>query len=190
MDQNSEGISMTTHVSQPNAEALLPDQPLYILCVDDQEDILKALARLFRKESFRVLTASSGKEALDLLKKTPNIGMIISDHRMPEMSGTDFLRAAVPLAPDAPRVIMTGYADMNTAIEAINLGGASHFLTKPINDNELLQVVRNGLQRYELVVENRRQIKELEEWNTNLKARVLQQSATIRKQMEGGAPAE
>ncbi len=175
---------MTKHSPQSNSGVALHGHPLTILCVDDEEDILKTLTRLFRKEPFRVLTASSGKEGLNILKNTENIGLIMSDQRMPEMSGTEFLRAAASLAPDSPRMILTGYADMNTAIEAINLGGASHFLTKPWDDVELLQVVRDGLQRYALILENRRQKEELAQWNSNLKARVLQQSATIRKQME------
>ena len=182
---------MTQHSPQPAPGETPPDHPLAILCVDDDEVILKALARLFRKEPFQVLTASSGKEGLSILSSTGNIGLILSDQRMPGMSGTEFLRAAAPLAPDTPKMIMTGHAEMSSAIEAINQGGACRFLTKPWDDQELLQTVREGVQRYELLQQNLRlnavivqQKSELEEWNANLKSRVLQQSATIRKQLE------
>lgn len=168
-----------------------PEQPLAILCVDDEEDILKSLTRLFRKEPFQVLTATSGKEALAILKDTKNVGLILSDHRMPEMTGPNFLHAAAMLAPDSTRMILTGHADTDAAIEAINRGGASRFLTKPWDDHELLQAVRDGLRRYELRQQKHhlytlviRQKDELAEWNTNLKNRVLHQAATIRKQLE------
>ncbi len=181
----TENAPLASHEESPS------DNSLAILCVDDEEAILKALTRLFRRESFRVFTASSGKEALAILKSTENIGLILSDYRMPEMTGTEFLRAATTLAPDIPKMILSGHADMNSALDAINQGGVSRFLTKPWEDEELLQAVRDGLQRYELAQQNLRltavilqQKEELAEWNTNLKARVLHQSATIRKQLE------
>ncbi len=182
---------MTTHSPLPEPGELQSDHPLAILCVDDEQDILKALTRLFRNEPFLVLTASSGKDGLAILKNTKNIGLILSDHRMPEMVGTEFLRAATQLAPDSPKMILTGHGDLNSAMEAINKGGASRFLTKPWDDHELLSTVRDGVARYELIQQNLRlsavilqQKRELEEWNANLKSRVLQQSATIRKQLE------
>ena len=166
-------------------------EPLYLLCVDDEVDILKSLARLFRKESFKVLTASSGQDALNILGSTKNIGLILSDQRMPEMNGADFLAAAKEVAPDAIRMILTGYSDIAAAISAINQGGAKQFLNKPWNDAELLRVVRDGLQQYLLVRENqqlhetvREQNQILEEWNGNLKRRVIQQTALIRSRLE------
>ena len=119
--------------------------PLSILCVDDEENILKALKRVFRREPFRVLTATSGREGLAILQTTANIGLILSDQRMPEMSGSAFLEAAKSLAPDIPRMILTGYADMQSATDAVNQGKAFRLLAKPWNDQELLQAVRDGL---------------------------------------------
>ncbi len=169
----------------------MSDEPLRVLFVDDELNILKTMARLFREESFEVLTANSGQEGLNILRATANVGLIISDQRMPGMTGTVFLQAASEILPDTPRMILTGYSDVNAAIDAINHGGATRFLMKPWNENELRLAVRDGLQRYQLIQENKRlnelvrvQKEELAEWNANLKARVLQQTATIRKQLE------
>ncbi len=163
---------------------------LMVLCVDDEKNILRALTRVFRTESFGVLTATSGMEGLAILQKTGNIGLILSDQRMPEMSGSAFLKAAKALSPDIPRIILTGYTDATDAIDAINQGGAERYLKKPWDEEELRLVVRDGLQRYQLTQENlrlaevvNRQKGELEEWNTNLKSRVLQQTAVIRRQI-------
>ncbi len=169
----------------------MTDELLHVLFVDDEINILKTMTRLFREESFQVLTATSGQEGLTILRDTANVGLIVSDQRMPEMTGTVFLHAAAEIHPDTPRMILTGYSDVNAAIDAINQGGATRFLMKPWNENELRLAVRDGLQRYQLIQENKRlnelvrvQKEEMAEWNVNLKARVLQQTGTIRKQLE------
>ncbi len=169
----------------------MTDESLHVLFVDDEINILKTMTRLFREEPFKVLTASSGVEGLEILRASSNVGLIVSDQRMPGMTGTAFLQAASEIFPDTPRMILTGYSDVNAAIDAINQGGASRFLMKPWNENELRLAVRDGLQRYQLIQENKRlnevirlQKEEMAEWNVNLKARVLQQTTTIRKQLE------
>ena len=165
--------------------------PLCVLCVDDEENVLSALKRLFWQEAFTVLTAASGKEGLAILHRTENIGLILSDQRMPEMTGTVFLQAAAAMLSDIPRMILTGYSDVAAAIDAINQGGAYRFLTKPWNEPELLQAVRDGLDRSRLIRENRRltalvrqQNEELSAWNNNMKKRILQQTAQLRQQIE------
>ncbi len=158
------------------------DKPLHILCVDDEENILIALKRLFRAEPYQVLTATSGKEGLEILRSTDGIGLILSDQRMPEMSGAGFLQAARELVPDVYRIILTAFAD--AAIDSINRGGAHRFLVKPWNKQELLLTVREGLQRFLLIKENLRLKDEVAQWNENLKKRVLQQTALIRKKLE------
>lgn len=182
---------MAEHEPLPNSDAAAAEQPLSILCVDDEAYILTSLTRLFRGEPYGVLTATSGEEGLAILKDAGNVGLILSDYRMPVMNGTAFLKAASELVPDSYRMILTGYADMNAAVEAINLGGASRFLTKPVNSQELLQAVRDGLERVRLSRDNqrltalvRRQYEELAEWNANLKKRVLQQTSQLRTQLE------
>jgi response regulator RpfG family c-di-GMP phosphodiesterase len=167
------------------------EQPLSILCVDDEDNILKALNRLFRREPFRVLTANSGEEGLEILQSTNNIGLILSDQRMPGMNGTTFLQSATALAPDTPRLILTGYADVHAAIEAINQGRACRFLTKPWDDDEVRQAVRDELRRYLMVQENFRlsalvtqQNEELAASNSRLEEQVFRQTAEIRRQYD------
>ena len=170
----------------------VPASPLCVLCVDDEENVRKALKRLFWQEAFTVVTAASAKEGLAILHRAENIGLILSDQRMPEMTGTVFLQAAAALRPDIPRMILTGYSDVTAAIAAINEGGAYRFLTKPWNEPELLQAVRDGLDRYRLLRENRRltalvrqQNEELSEWSDSMKKRILRQTAQLRRQIEG-----
>jgi response regulator RpfG family c-di-GMP phosphodiesterase len=162
-----------------------------VLFVDDEENILRSLTRLFMDEEFRVITAGSGDAALTVLSRTENVGVIISDQRMPGMSGAEFLSHARELAPDAVRMILTGYADVLAAMDAINKGGAARYLSKPWDDGQLLRAVKEGVDYYLVVMENRRltalvksQNDELAEWNRNLKAKVMEQTAVIRQKLD------
>ncbi len=162
-----------------------------VLFVDDEEHILKSLRRLMMDEDIEVFTAASGKEGLDLLEKTEGIEIIISDQRMPGMTGAEFLQQAKETAPDALRLILTGYADVNATIDAINKGGACRYIGKPWNDEELKQVIRDAVSQFRLIRENKRlsqlvvkQNEELQEWNSNLKHRVLEQTSAIRTSNE------
>ena len=167
-------------------------EPFSVLLVDDEENILRSLQRLFMDEDdIEVVTATSGEEGLKLLPELTNLGVIVSDQRMPGMSGAQFLEKARAIQPNALRIILTGYADVSAAVDAINKGGAWRYLAKPWNDEELVRVIHEALERYSIIMENRRlnalvvkQNKELEEWNTNLKQRVLAQTTEIRKQNE------
>lgn len=166
--------------------------PVAILLVDDEENILRALQRLLMdEEDIEITTAVSGEEGLKLLPGLANLGLIVSDQRMPGMSGAQFLEKAREINSDASRVILTGYADVSAAVDAINKGGAWRYLAKPWNDDELIRVIREGLERYRIIIENRRlnalvlkQNRELDEWNSNLKQRVLAQTTEIRKKNE------
>jgi putative nucleotidyltransferase with HDIG domain len=160
-----------------------------ILLVDDEINITKALRRLLREvETYVIQTAHSGPEALELLAQEPDIGVIISDQRMPEMTGVEFLRQAREQAPDAVRMLLTGYADIDASIAAINEGAVFRYLSKPWQDNELLRTVAEAARAYQMVAENKRlnalvlkQKQELEEWNHRLKQRVLHQTSQIRE---------
>ena len=123
---------------------------LTVLLVDDEPNILLALQRLLRREPFKVLTASSGDEALKLLSQQTNVALIISDQRMPQMNGAELLRRSREYAPEAVRVLLTGYTDLGDAVNAINEGGITRYLNKPWNDNELQQVVRGAVETYGL----------------------------------------
>ncbi len=161
-------------------------EPLRILFVDDEENILRSLKRLFMDEDFEVITAASGEEALEILKNNKDISLIVSDQRMPGLTGVDFLEKAKEIVPDALRIVLTGYADINAAVDAINRGGAYRYITKPWNDEELIQVLRDAAQRYSLLIENRRlteivkrQNEELKNWNTQLEVLVQEQTVDI-----------
>lgn len=159
-----------------------------VLFVDDEQNILSSLQRLFMDEDFCVDTAGSGGEALAILGGGGDYAAIVSDQRMPGMTGTEFLARARELAPDARRILLTGYADINATIDAINRGGAGRYITKPWNDGELLQAIRESVETHRLLRENRRladvvnrQNEELKEWNGNLKQRVLAQTSELRR---------
>ena len=128
-----------------------------IMAVDDEASITKALHRLFRKDDYQLLTASSGPEGLELLKNAEKpVSLIISDQRMPGMNGSQFLEQAKKIFPDAIRFLLTGYSDMDAVVDAINKGGIHRYLTKPWNDDDLMLQVRQSLEHHELVMENKR----------------------------------
>jgi response regulator RpfG family c-di-GMP phosphodiesterase len=163
-----------------------------ILIVDDEDSILRALNRLFRKEDYKILTAESGNEGLKLIGEasTP-FSLIISDQRMPEMTGDQFLAEARKIAPDSMRVLLTGYAEVDSIIEAVNKGGIHRYFTKPWKDEELLIQVRQLLEQYSLIQENRRlhdltrrQNEELASLNIGLEEKVREKTAEIVKKNE------
>ena len=121
------------NVSDPilNPDEIPTPQPLHILCVDDDTSVLNALKRLFHGEPFQVLTATSGKEGLAILEECDSVGLILSDQRMSGMSGTAFLESAALLAPDTIRILLTGHADLETAVTAVNQARVHRFFTKP-----------------------------------------------------------
>ena len=120
-----------------------------VLFVDDEENVMKALQRTFHNEPYPVSFASSGREGLELLTRLQDVAVIVSDQRMQEMDGTEFLTRSRELAPDAVRMLLTGYSDFQAAIDAMNNGGISRYISKPWNDKELLKLVRDAVYEYE-----------------------------------------
>ncbi len=166
------------------------DHPLVILCVDDEAETLAALRRLLRREG-QVLSATSGKEALAILADNDTIGVIISDHRMPVMDGTTFLAAAGKISPGIPRILLTGHADLQLALDAVNKGGACRILSKPWDDHDVIQTVRDSLYRCRLERENRQfaitikeQRDQLSLCNSRLTVQVQAQTEELRKQLD------
>jgi response regulator RpfG family c-di-GMP phosphodiesterase len=121
-----------------------------ILFVDDEENILAALRRQLRKE-FNLETANSGPEALEILSTHGPFAVIVTDYRMPRMDGIQFLRQAQEICPEAVRIMLTGQADLNTAIEAVNDGNIFRFLTKPCPTDKLVNAVTRGLVQHRLI---------------------------------------
>lgn len=120
-----------------------------ILLVDDEPANLRILERLFRAE-YNVVTAKSGGEALELLGQH-DIALIVSDQRMPVMTGIDFLKKAAEMRPHTVRIILTGYTDVNALVEAINSGVVYKYATKPWVNEDLRQTVKRALQHYETI---------------------------------------
>ncbi len=167
-------------------DAAAGSKPTKILFVDDEENILRSLSRLLIDEDFEVFTASSGREGLAILEREPDICLIVSDQRMPEMTGVEFLEKARALLPDAIRLVLTGYADVHAAVDAINRGGASRYIAKPWKDEEFIQILREAAERHRLAAENRRltavvrrQNEELTQWNSQLEMMVQEQTLDI-----------
>lgn len=136
-----------------------------ILLVDDEQNILNSLRRLLLDEDCRILTAPGGSEALAMLAGGERPAVIVSDQRMPGMEGSEFLARARELAPESVRIMLTGYADIGAAVDAVNRGGISRYVTKPWNDHELRLIIREALKSYGLIRENRRLTAELQEKN-------------------------
>ncbi|HHT9139031.1 MAG TPA: HD domain-containing phosphohydrolase, partial [Candidatus Wunengus sp. YC60] len=161
-------------------------KPNTILIVDDEENILNTLERLLEDEGYKLFFANSGNKGLEIIKQE-DIQLIISDHRMPGMDGLKFLNETKKISPDTIRVMLTGYADVETAIKAINEGEVYRFVTKPWNNIELLNTVKQGVEYYNLQKELERlnkliqsQNTELKEWNFRLEQKVTDQTKNIR----------
>ncbi len=127
-----------------------PSKKLKLLVVDDEQDNLDLLYRTFRKE-FVVFRADSGIKALEILAKEGEMAAIISDQRMPEMKGTEFLSRTVSDFPDTMRIVLTGFTDITDLIEAINSGQVHKYITKPWEPDELKVVVSEATQIYDLL---------------------------------------
>ena len=162
-----------------------------VLFVDDEENILRSLQRLTMDEEFDVEIANSGDDGLQKLALLSDVALIVSDQRMPGMNGAEFLYQSQQLAPEAIRMLLTGYSDISAAADAINKGGASRYLNKPWQDDDLLQTLRSAVETWKLSQENKRlqavvqaQNEEMKQWNENLKNRVLQQTTAIRKKAD------
>lgn len=158
-----------------------------ILCVDDEPGILKSLQRLFMGQPYQLEVAGSGLQALEVMQRI-RVQVIISDMRMPEMNGAEFLAKAAQLQPDCYRILMTGYADLASTVQAINLGKIHRYVQKPWNNQELQTLVDEGLEMYRLIRANKqltaqvaKQNQELKALNHNLEEMVQHRTAQLKK---------
>jgi diguanylate cyclase (GGDEF)-like protein len=122
---------------------LQPKKEQALLLVDDEENILRALTRALRRDGYRILTATGAHEAFELLAKN-EIQVIISDQRMPDVSGTEFLSQVKEMYPATVRIVLSGYTDLTAVTDAINRGAIYKFLTKPWNDDDLRTQIREA----------------------------------------------
>lgn len=163
--------------------------PATLLFVDDEANILAALKRLFRPSGYRIFTAESGAAGLEILAKE-TVDLVISDMRMPEMNGAQFLEQVRQNWPDAVRILLTGYADIGSTIDAINKGQIYRYISKPWEDNDITITVRQALERRALEQEKarletlaQRQNEELKQLNASLEERVRTRTEQLSQTM-------
>src|SRR3990167_6621769 len=157
-----------------------------VLCVDDEISILKSLQRLLSGAGFEVVTATGGEQALTLMEKQ-DFAVIISDMRMPGMTGAEFLQLAVQRSPDSQRLVLTGYADIDSTIATINQGQIQRYIQKPWRNEELLLLLRESVEKYQLLRQNRDlqhklsvQNHKLKQLNHQLEQHVSRRTAQLR----------
>jgi response regulator RpfG family c-di-GMP phosphodiesterase len=161
------------------------ETPATLLLVDDEASILSSLRRLLRPAGYTIHTAESGQAGLDILEREP-IDLVVSDMRMPEMNGAQFLEQVRNRWPATTRILLTGYADVASTVDAINRGEIYRYISKPWDDNQLLLTVRDALESSRLRRENIRllaltqaQNEELTQLNAGLEQKVAERTAEI-----------
>ena len=161
-----------------------------LLFVDDEDNVLKSLRRLFQDEEYEIHTATNGFDAIKLMDKH-EFSLILSDYRMPELNGVEFLRLAKEKFPDTIRMILTGFADVEVTISAINKGEVYKFIEKPWKKEDLKVQIKKAIEHYELLNERKellekikRQNEELKEWNINLEKKVEEKAAQLKRAYE------
>jgi signal transduction histidine kinase len=138
-----------------NQQSTLAYRDYPILFVDDEEDTLRSFSEQFEGD-FTIHTARDAKTALKILKEKPEIAVLITDQRMPEMTGIEFLREAMELRPETVRILITAYTEMDVVINAINTGNVYRYVSKPYKENDLRITVRQAIEKYFLVRERDR----------------------------------
>lgn len=143
------------------------EQAPALLLVDDEKDILSSLARVFRRDGYRILRTSCAKDAFAMLASN-EVAVIVADQRMPEMCGVEFLRRARQLHPDSVRLLLSGNADLQSLTEALNEGAVYKFISKPWDDDVLRDNIRDAFHRYAMKKERASLVKQLASANEEL----------------------
>lgn len=171
---------------EESTNSSLAERPA-VLLVDDEESILNSLRRLLRGQPYDVLLATSGEQALALMAEK-KVHLIISDARMPNMDGATLLARVRSLYPDTTRILLTGYADLDTIVKAVNEGQIHRYIAKPWSDEDLLLTVRQAFalqfserERQRLEQLTRRQNEELKELNATLEKRVAARTSELQQ---------
>jgi response regulator RpfG family c-di-GMP phosphodiesterase len=154
-----------------------------LLLVDDEINILSALKRLLRQDKYDIMTANNGKEALDALKNSP-VDVIVTDQRMPGMTGVEFLRLAKEFYPETIRIVLSGYTELQSVTDAVNEGAVYKFLTKPWDDVQLRGHVAEAFRRKEMADENLRLQQQLKIANLALETTNRELDKLLREQEE------
>lgn len=159
----------------------MPERTL--LLVDDEGNIVSALARLLCESGYKILKANSGREGLELLAQN-EVGVIVSDQRMPEMTGVEFFSQVKELYPKTVRMILSGYADLNLVTDAINRGAIYKFITKPWDDATLSANVREAFEHYDLMQRKEQLLEDIQSANETL-AHLNGELATLVERKDG-----
>ena len=184
-------MTSAADIEAPAPPAHLAEQPVStVLMVDDEASVLSALRRLFRPQGYRILQASSGAEGLALLRENA-VDVVISDMRMPEMDGARFLELARQHDGSVARILLTGYADIEATIAAINRSAIHRYIAKPWDDQELLVAVQEAMSRRHLERRNAEltelvqvQNEQLRDANLSLESRVAARTSEL-EQLNG-----
>lgn len=139
-----------------------------ILVVDDEAEVLQSVHDLLRRD-YLVVPRSSGAEALEYLRGDHEVAAILSDQRMPGMSGVELLREAASVRPETTRLLFTAYADLRTVVDAINQGHVFRYIAKPWEPDELQALIRQAVERHDLIAEKNRLLAELQAANARLR---------------------
>lgn len=173
-------------MTEINKITQLNQQPPSVLCLDDEANVLKSLIRLLRQHKFDISVFTSGQEALDKMQ-TKQFDVVISDMRMPQMSGAEFLAKARKLAPDSQRILLTGFSDLESTVSAVNEGGIHAYVQKPWQNDQLISVIKSAVEKFRLKKQNEilqahvnLQNQQLKELNTNLEQLVEKRTKQIR----------
>lgn len=164
-------------------------QPATLLFVDDEANILAALKRLFRLFGYRILTAESGAQGLEIMAREA-VDLVISDMRMPEMNGAQFLEKVRERWPETIRILLTGYADIASTVDAINKGQIFRYFSKPWEDRDIVVDVKHALEHKQLELDKKRlerltqkQNEELKQLNASLEEKVRERTEELRRTM-------
>ncbi len=160
-----------------------------VLFVDDEANILSSLKRLFRPCGYRIFTAESGAQALEIMQHE-SIDIVVSDMRMPQMNGAQFLEQVNAKWPDTIRILLTGHAEIGATIDAINKGHIYRYISKPWEDNDIVLSIKQALHQKQLELANRgleeltrKQNEELKDLNANLEQKVKARTEELRQTM-------
>lgn len=148
-------------------------EKISVLYVDDEEHNLMSFKATFRIK-YKVFTAISGEDAIKIMDEKP-VDIIITDQRMPNMTGVEFLESILDRYPDPMRILLTGYADLNAVIDAVNKGKIFHYLTKPWNEEELDMTIQRAYDIYKLRKDEKELTEKLGVTNSQLEFLLRQQ---------------
>ena len=163
-----------------------PGEPVRILFVDDEENVLKSLKRVFLDYNYEIITVTTVEEGIGVLENTSPVQLVVSDYRMPGTNGVDFLKQVCKRWPDTIRMVLSGYADTASVVSAINEGHIYKFIAKPWNDDELKITIGKAIEHYylgkknkELSLELKKKNEELTSINKKLEQIVLERTAKL-----------